>query len=134
MTPYDHSPSALNAYEFVAYDHAIAVNDNPAVLEKNRTHLARRVGIGAAATLVALLAIGAVQHYTLHHAAVAAMEARQAAVPEVLVEPVKVTTSARDLSLPGTLSPFDAATIFARQSGYVAERKVDIGSKVKAGD
>jgi RND family efflux transporter MFP subunit len=62
------------------------------------------------------------------------MEARQAAIPEVRVEPVKVTTSARDLSLPGTLSPFDAATIYARQSGYVAQRKVDIGSKVKAGD
>jgi len=55
-------------------------------------------------------------------------------VPQVRVEPVKVTTTARDLSLPGTMSAFESATIFARQSGYVAERKVDIGSKVKAGD
>jgi len=134
MTPYDHSPLALDAYEFVAGDHAIAVNDNPGVLEKSRTHLARRIGIGAAAVLVAMIAIGAVQHYAAHHAAVAAMQARRDAVPQVQVVPVKVTTSARDLSLPGTLSPFDSATIFARQSGYVAERKVDIGSKVKAGD
>ena len=134
MTPYDHSPLALDAYEFVAGDHAIAVNDNPGVLEKSRTHLARRIGIGAAAVLAAMIAIGAVQHYSAHHAAVAAMQARRDAVPQVQVVPVKVTTSARDLSLPGTLSPFDSATIFARQSGYVAERKVDIGSKVKAGD
>jgi len=134
MTPYDHSPAALDAYEFVAHDHAIAVNDNPAVLEKTRKRLARRIGAGAVATLAALLAIGTVQHYATHHAAVAAMEARRDAVPQVRVEPVKVTASARDLSLPGTLSPFDAATIYARQSGYVAERKVDIGSKVKAGD
>jgi RND family efflux transporter MFP subunit len=134
MTPYDHSPSALDAYEFVVHDHAIAVNDNPAVLEKTRVRLAHRIGVGAASTLIALLAIGAVQHYATHHAAVAAMEARQTAVPEVRVEPVKVTTSARDLSLPGTISPFDSATIFARQSGYVAQRMVDIGSKVKAGD
>jgi RND family efflux transporter MFP subunit len=134
MTPYDHSPSALDAYEFAAEDHAIAVNDNPALLEKTRARLARRIGIGAAGTLIALLAIGAVQHYTTRHAAVASMEARQTAVPLVRVEAVMVTTSARDLSLPGTVSPFDAATIYARQSGYVAQRLVDIGSKVKAGD
>ena len=134
MTPYDHSPLALEAYEFVADDHAIAVNDNPSLVEKTRTRLARRIGIGAAATLLGMVAIGTVQHYAAHHAAVAAMEARRDAVPQVRVEPVKVTTTARDLSLPGTLSPFDSATIFARQSGYVAERKVDIGSKVKAGD
>jgi RND family efflux transporter MFP subunit len=134
MTPYDHSPSALEAYEFVADDRAISVNDGPAVLERTRARLARKIGLGTAATLAVLLAIGAVQHYASHHAAVAAMQARQKAVPQVRVEPVKVTTTARDLSLPGTISAFDSATIFARQSGYVAERKVDIGSKVKAGD
>jgi RND family efflux transporter MFP subunit len=134
MTPYDHSPAALEAYEAVVYDDAIAVNDSPAVLERTRTRLARKIGLGTAATLAALLAIGAVQHYATHHAAVAAMQARRSAVPQVRVEPVKVTTSARDLSLPGTMSAFESATIFARQSGYVAQRKVDIGSKVKAGD
>jgi len=77
MTPYDHSPTALEAYEFVAYDHAIAVNDSPAVLERTRTRLARKIGLGTAATLTALLAIGAVQHYAAHHAAVAAMQARR---------------------------------------------------------
>jgi RND family efflux transporter MFP subunit len=134
MTPYDHSPSALEAHEFVAYDHAIAVNDSPALIERSRTRLARKIGLGTAAALIALLAIGAVQHYASHHAAVAAMEARQSAVPRVRVEAVKVTTSARDLSLPGSIGAFESATIYARQSGYVAERKVDIGSKVKAGD
>ena len=130
MTPYDHSPAALDAHEYVAYDDAIVVNEAPAVLERTRTRLARRIGVGASATLIALIAIGAVQHYAAHHAAVAAMETRQSAVPQVRVEPVKVTTSARDLSLPGTISPFDNATIFARQSGYVSDRKVDIGSRV----
>jgi RND family efflux transporter MFP subunit len=134
MTPYDHTPAALDASEFVAYDNAIVVTDSPVVLERTRTRLARKIAIGAATTFVALIAIGAVQHYASHHAAVAAMDARQSAVPQVRVEPVKVTSSARDLSLPGTLSPFDSATIFARQSGYVAERKVDIGSKVKTGE
>jgi RND family efflux transporter MFP subunit len=134
MTPYDHTPAALDAYEFVPGDDAIAVNLDVTTLERSREGLARRLGIGAAATFLALVGIGVVQHYATHHAAIAAMEARLNAVPQVQVEPVKVTTSARDLSLPGTISAFDSATIYARQSGYVAQRKVDIGSKVKAGD
>jgi len=36
--------------------------------------------------------------------------------------------------LPATTSPFASANIFARASGYVAERYVDIGSPVTAGD
>jgi RND family efflux transporter MFP subunit len=136
MTPYDHSPAALDTDGFVADDYAITVSEAPAVLERTRTRtrLARKISIGAVATFVALIAIGAIQHYATRHAAVAAMEARQSAVPQVRVEPVMVTTSARDLSLPSTVSAFESATIFARQSGYVADRKVDIGSKVKAGD
>jgi RND family efflux transporter MFP subunit len=133
MTPYDHSPSAIEAYEFIPHDHALTVNTAD-THERARVRLARRIGLGVALTLVVLLAVGAVQHYASHHAAVAAMETRQHAVPKVRVEAVKVTTTPRDLSLPGTMNAFEAATIYARQSGYVSERRVDIGSKVKAGD
>jgi RND family efflux transporter MFP subunit len=133
MTPYDHSPSAIEAYEFVAPEHVLTVNPGEAQ-ERGRARLARRIGLGTAATLGILLAFGATQHCASHHAAVAAMEARQQAVPKVRVEPVKVTTTPRDLSLPGSMSAFESATIYARQSGYVAERRVDIGAKVKAGD
>jgi RND family efflux transporter MFP subunit len=133
MTPYDHSPSAIEAYEFVAPEHVLTVIPGEAQ-ERGRARLARRIGWGAAATLGILLAFGATQHYASHHAAVAAMEARQQAVPKVRVEPVKVTTTPRELSLPGSMSAFESATIYARQSGYVSERRVDIGSKVKAGD
>ncbi len=134
MTPYDHSPSALEAYDFSPEDHALTVNPGHDIVERERSRLAGRIGLGAAGLLIALLAVGAIQHYSSHSAAVAAMEARQQAVPKVRVEAVKVSTSARDLSLPGSLQAFEAATIYARQSGYVAQRKVDIGAKVKAGD
>jgi RND family efflux transporter MFP subunit len=134
MTPYDNAPYALEAYEFTPQDRAVAINRSGDDLERDRMRLARRIGLGAAATLIVLLAAGAVQHYSSHNAAVAAMEARQRAVPKVRVEPVKVNGSARDLFLPGTMNAFESATIYARQSGYVAERRVDIGSKVKAGD
>jgi RND family efflux transporter MFP subunit len=133
MTPYDHTPSVIDAYEFVAPDNVMTVHPGEAQ-ERDRAKLARRIGLGTAAALIALLAFGAVQHYGTHHAAVAAMEARHQAVPKVRVEPVKVTTTPRDLSLPGNISAFESATIFARQSGYVSDRRVDIGSKVKAGD
>ncbi len=38
------------------------------------------------------------------------------------------------LSLPGNIQAFDSAIIYARATGYIAKRNVDIGSKVHAGD
>jgi RND family efflux transporter MFP subunit len=38
------------------------------------------------------------------------------------------------VTLPATTSPFEAANIYARASGYIEKRNVDIGSGVKAGD
>jgi RND family efflux transporter MFP subunit len=38
------------------------------------------------------------------------------------------------VTLPATTSPFEAADIFARASGYIERRNVDIGSRVKTGD
>jgi RND family efflux transporter MFP subunit len=102
--------------------------------DSDRSRMIRRIGWGVAGVLGLFIAVGAFEHYRMHHAAVTTLEARQSAVPEVRVEPVKVTTSPRDLSLPGTMSAFESATIYARQSGYIASRSVDIGSRVKAGD
>jgi RND family efflux transporter MFP subunit len=38
------------------------------------------------------------------------------------------------VTLPATTDAFETANIFARASGYITERDVDIGSRVKAGD
>ena len=38
------------------------------------------------------------------------------------------------ITLPGTVAAFDQSTIYARATGYIAERRVDIGSRVKQGD
>ena len=40
----------------------------------------------------------------------------------------------RTLDLPGSMAAFDSATLFARATGYVSVRNVDIGSKVRKGD
>ncbi len=123
MTPYDH-PTQTETPEFYA----------TAPADRDKTRLLKRIGLGAGAVMILLLGIGAVQHYTTHRAAVAAMEALQNAVPKVRVLEAKLTSNPIDLSLPGTTSAFESATIYARQSGYVAQRLVDIGSKVKQGD
>ncbi len=132
MTPPLDSHSAFDAYDIVPGTDYLPANDDTA--ERNRAKLARKIGYGTGAALLILLGVGVTGHYAQHREAVTVMETRQHAVPKVRVEPVKVTTAPRDLSLPGTTSAFEAATIYARQSGYIAERRVDIGTKVKAGD
>ena len=55
-------------------------------------------------------------------------------MPSVRTSLVETVTGPRPLDLPGTTSPFDSATIYARATGYIANRMVDIGSRVKKGD
>ena len=42
--------------------------------------------------------------------------------------------STTTVTLPATTTAFEAANIFARTSGYIEKRYVDIGDHVKAGD
>src|SRR6201981_3423530 len=55
-------------------------------------------------------------------------------VPSVDVATVKASPAALSVSLPGTTAAFAAANIFARATGYIAKRNVDVGDQVKAGD
>ena len=55
-------------------------------------------------------------------------------VPAVRVAAVERSDKPVDLTLPGDTQAFARAAIFARATGYIAERRVDIGSRVKAGD
>ncbi len=55
-------------------------------------------------------------------------------VAHVRTAQVKVTSAPRILSFPGNIQAFDSAIIYARATGYIATRNVDIGSRVKAGD
>jgi len=62
------------------------------------------------------------------------LETRKDRVPEVRIEKVKTVDTPKEYHLPANTQAFDAATIYARQSGYISQRLVDIGSRVKAGD
>jgi RND family efflux transporter MFP subunit len=84
--------------------------------------------------LLGALAIGVWQHYTLHLEVTAAAEQRRDFVPSVRVAAVRASDATMSVTLPATMNAFEAADIFARASGYIAERDVDIGSRVKTGD
>ncbi|GEP12075.1 efflux RND transporter periplasmic adaptor subunit [Methylobacterium gnaphalii] len=89
---------------------------------------------------VAVLALGGLMGLGgWHHwGEVRAAEETQAEAVEFIPQ-VRTIAASRDdtpmqLTLPGQTEAFDKADIFARATGYIAERKVDIGSRVKKGD
>lgn len=90
--------------------------------------------IGVLLLLCAALGVGFWRHYALHAQVMATAEARRDFVPSVRTAPVRVSASTRSVSWPGTTEAFEQANIYARASGYISKRNVDIGSRVKAGD
>jgi RND family efflux transporter MFP subunit len=80
------------------------------------------------------LAIGVWRHYALHLEVSASAAEHRDFVPSVRVAAVSASSSTVSVTLPATTSPFEAANIYARASGYVEKRYVDIGSAVKVGD
>jgi RND family efflux transporter MFP subunit len=103
-------------------------------VERGRRRAARLLGGGSVLVLALMVATGIWIHLGRAAAAQDALEARQNAVP--IVRAVQVTTNdlPREVDLPGTMQAFDAATLYARATGYIAKRNVDIGSRVHAGD
>jgi RND family efflux transporter MFP subunit len=102
--------------------------------ERHRRRIARLLGIGST-TLLAVLVAGGVMEQTSQRAeAVDTLQAMRAAVPIVRVVAVKAVDTPRQIDLTGTMQPFDSATLFARATGYISQRNVDIGSHVHKGD
>ena len=64
---------------------------------------------------------------------VATAEQHRDFVPTVRVAAVRPSDGSITVSLPATTTAFEAANIFARTSGYIEKRYVDIGDQVKAG-
>jgi len=64
---------------------------------------------------------------------VLAAKQQSQAKPVVEVLNVVAAPSARDLSVPGTALAYTEASIYARSSGYVKRRLVDIGDRVRKG-
>ena len=83
---------------------------------------------------VALLGYGAFGHFETYERA---SETQQEAIdftPDVTTITAKAESDPVKLTLPGQAEPFYQSTIYPRATGYIAERRVDIGSHVKKGD
>jgi RND family efflux transporter MFP subunit len=83
--------------------------------------------------LVAALGYGTWLHFTLHAQVMDTAKERAAFVPSVRVATVQASAPTWPITLPATTSAFAAANIYARATGYISRRDVDIGDHVKAG-
>jgi RND family efflux transporter MFP subunit len=102
--------------------------------ERQRLRIARMIGLGAIAAVALLVGFGAWSHSSRSADIIAVLEARKNAVPNVRTMTVVEDKAPRTIELPGNMAAFDTATLFARATGYISVRNVDIGSKVRKGD
>lgn len=89
--------------------------------------------LGAGILLAALFAAGALPRMERQEQALEAVRESAVIHPVVtLVRPAK-GEAVSDLVLPGSIQPLYSAALYARASGYLQQRNVDIGSRVKNG-
>ncbi len=91
------------------------------------------LGLGVLALILGSLGFGVWQHYRRYQAVMTAQQDHRASIPGVRVDEVRASGETQLVSLPATTLAFESANIFARASGYIAKRYVDIGSQVKEG-
>ena len=107
-------------------------NDPALSRTRRRTLIVASVGLFLA--VAGFLGYGVYQRDQRNQAAKQDLDNRRDRVPELRIEKVKSIDTPKEIHLPATTQAFDAATIYARQSGYISQRLVDIGSRVKTND
>ena len=94
----------------------------------------KRVLLFVLVPAAALLALGGFLHWQTFTAAKETQHQQEHFVPQVRTATAQKVDKPIELTLPGQTEAFDAANIFPRATGYVAERRADIGSRVHTGD
>jgi RND family efflux transporter MFP subunit len=104
-------------------------------LEKKPDPKQKRTRMVALAITAAalLLAIGIIPRISRSSRAADTARAASQDLPVVSIVLAKASASTSSLELPGNTEPINVAHIYARASGYMRERRVDIGTRVKAG-
>src|SRR6478672_2536947 len=105
----------------------------------HRTHVRRRRGgrlfaLGGLLLLAGGLTLGGWENYALKQQVMVTAKQERDFVPSLHVATVEANPATVSVTLPGTTAAFAAANIYARATGYIAKRNVDIGDRVKAGD
>jgi RND family efflux transporter MFP subunit len=112
---------------------ASPVREPDHVPARRRLRGGRILAVGVVLLLGGALGIGFWQHYRLHAQVMSAVGQRRDFIPAVRAAPVRASGSTMSVAWPGTTEAFEQANIYARSSGYISQRNVDIGSHVKAG-
>ena len=107
--------------------------EQPSHCEEHRGRRGRLIVLGVAVVLAGTLTAGAWTHLTQYRLSADAAQQERDFVPQVRVASVESSGDTEVVKLPATTSAFASANIFARASGYIAKREVDIGDHVKAG-
>jgi RND family efflux transporter MFP subunit len=94
----------------------------------------RMLGLGSILVLAAGFSLGTWERYRQWHRVEATATQQHNFVPTVHVATVEASPGTVSVTLPGTTAAFATANIYARATGYIARRNVDIGDRVKAGD
>jgi RND family efflux transporter MFP subunit len=90
--------------------------------------------LGGFVLLAGGLTLGGWENFSLKHEVMATAKQQHDFVPGFHVATVEANPATISVTLPGTTAAFAAANIYARATGYIAKRKVDIGDRVKVGD
>jgi RND family efflux transporter MFP subunit len=101
---------------------------------KRRRWGGRLFALGGFLVLAGGLSLGAWANYSQQQEVMATARQQRDFVPSLRVATVEASPDTVSVNLPGTTAAFAAANIFARATGYIAKRNVDIGDRVKAGD
>jgi RND family efflux transporter MFP subunit len=108
-----------------------APNDRP---DTRRRWSRLLFGVGALLLLAVGLAFGASRSYSQQREVMATAEHVRDFVPSVRVVTVGASPGNIVVTLPATTAAFADANIYARATGYIGKRNVDIGDHVKQGE
>ena len=92
-----------------------------------------RVGLFLLVVFVITIVLGYIPHLRRGQVIAKEAERQKTEAPVVTVTPAVRSKANMELSLPGSTTALVEAPIYARASGYVSKRFVDIGDRVKAG-
>lgn len=94
----------------------------------------RRVLLFVLVPVLLLLGLGGYLHWRTYAEAAESQKQAEDFVPQVRTAVAKLVGSPVQLILPGQTEAFDIANLYPRATGYVTDRRVDIGSRVHRGD
>ncbi len=92
------------------------------------------LGVVVLVLLAGALGMGARNAYRQQQSAQETVNRNRTFIPTVQVAEVHSAGHTISISLPGTMQALTTANIYARASGYIDKRPVDIGDRVKEGD